>query len=192
MREGRSPDSIKVLNTATIIVAPTAAEALDLKGEYQEYSSEEGNLAMLSGFVGVDLSKYDLDHPLEYVESNAIRSIMDEMTRHNRGRKIRIRDLAAFGGLSEHDRSFIVGSPEQVCDEMITWVEEAGVDGFNLIRTVEPAGLISIISLVIPELQRRGYFKTNYNRGTFREKMFPECGPRLSTSHFGASFRRGA
>ncbi|KQX23246.1 MULTISPECIES: LLM class flavin-dependent oxidoreductase [unclassified Sphingomonas] len=188
---GRTPDSIKVFNAVTVIVAPTEAEALDLKRQYADYSNEAGNLAMMSSFLGIDLSRYDPDDPIEYVESNAMQTAVEAMTKHNGGKKVRVRDIAAFADLPGRE-PFVVGSPEQVCDSMIDWIDETGLDGFNLVRTVEPAGLQSFIDLVVPRLQDRGRYKTQYAPGTMREKMFPEGGARRPADHRGAAFRHRA
>ncbi|MBB6123021.1 LLM class flavin-dependent oxidoreductase [Sphingobium subterraneum] len=186
---GRGPDDVKVFNATTVIVAPTEAEARDRKRVYAEYSSEEGNLAMMSSFLGIDLSRYDPDDPIEYVESNAMQTAVEAMTKYNGGRKVRVRDIAAFEDLPGRE-PFIVGSPAQVAETMIDWVDETGLDGFNLVRTVEPEGMKSFIDLVVPELQTRGRYKTEYAPGTMREKMFPEGNGRLPANHYGAGFRR--
>lgn len=188
-QEGRGADDIKVFNAATVIVAPTEAEAHDLKRQYAEYSSEEGNLAMMSSFLGIDLSRYDPDDPIEYVESNAMQTAIEAMTKYNDGKKVRVRDIAVFEDLPGRE-PFIVGSPTQVAEAMIEWVDETGLDGFNLVRTVEPAGLESFIDLVVPELQSRGRYKTEYAPGTMREKLFPDGTGRLPAHHYGAGFRR--
>ena len=189
MHAGRSAHSIKVFNAATVIVAPTEAEARDLKRQYADYSSEEGNLAMMSSFLGIDLSRYDPDDPIEYIESNAMQTAVEAMTKYNGGRKVRVRDIAAFEDLPGRE-PFIVGSPAQVAEAMIAWVDETGLDGFNLVRTVEPAGIKSFIDLVVPELQSRGRYKIEYTPGTMREKMFPDGNGRLPPDHYGAGFRR--
>lgn len=191
VQSGRAPDSIKVFNTATVIVAPTEAEALDLKREYAGYSSEEGNLAMMSSFLGIDLAKYDLDDPIDYVKSNAMQSAIEAMTKYNPGRKVKVRDIAAFEDVPGRE-PFIVGSAGQVCEMMIQWIDDTGLDGFNLVRTVEPAGLKSFIDLVVPELQDRGRYKTEYAPGTLREKMFPRGTARLPDSHYGRRFEAAA
>lgn len=182
---GRSADDIKIFNAATIIAAPTTAEARDLADQYAEYCSVEGNLAMVSGWTGIDLSRYDLDAPIEYVEGNAIQSIVEAMTKFNKGEKVRVRDLARFAGVPGRE-AFIVGSVSEVCDKMIEWVDGVGIDGFNLVRTVEPDGLRSFADLVVPELQDRGRYKTAYAEGAMREKMFPGRGPQLHPAHYGA------
>ncbi|MCM3681078.1 NtaA/DmoA family FMN-dependent monooxygenase [Sphingomonas paucimobilis] len=118
---GRNPEGIKIFNATTVIVAPTEAEALELKRQYAEYSSEEGNLAMMSSFLGIDLSKYDPEDPIEYIESNAMQSAIEAMTKYNRGKRVRVRDIAAFADLPGRE-PFIVGSAAQVADAMIEWI----------------------------------------------------------------------
>ena len=65
---------------------------------------------------------------------------------------------------------------------MAEWVEETGIDGFNLYRTVEPAGLSGFIDHVVPELQNRGMYKTAYHEGSLRNKLFGK-GDRLAREH---------
>jgi long-chain alkane monooxygenase len=187
-RAGRSRDSIRVFNAATIVVAPTEAEAQDRVREYQHHASEEGNLAIFSGWLGVDLSRYAPDDPVDVVDSNAIKSIAESMRATRGDGTITIRDLARFAGVGGRE-AFIVGSPERVCEELLRWRDQADIDGFNLVRTVEPAGLQSFIDLVVPQLQERGAFKTAYRPGTMREKLFPHAGAQLSAEHYGSRFR---
>ncbi len=191
MRAGRGADSVKVFNAATVIVAPTSSEARDIERDIAAYSDETGNLAMFSQWLGIDLSKYAPDDPITYVESNAIQSIMDAMTRHNPGKPLKVRDLGAFGRVGGRE-AYFVGSVADVCDDMMQWVEETGLDGFNLVRTVEPGGLTAFVDLVVPELQNRGVYKTAYAPGTMREKLFPQGNGRLPADHVGASFRHSA
>jgi long-chain alkane monooxygenase len=185
---GRTPDSIKVFNATTVIVGATEDEARDRVREYQRYTSEEGNLAIFSTWLGVDLSRYDPDGPIDVVESNAVQSIADSMRATGDMGKVTLRDLARFANVGGRE-AFIVGSPDQVCDTLLKWRDEADVDGFNLVRTVEPDNLQNFIDLVIPRLQERGAFKTGYKEGTMREQLFSETGPRLRADHYGARFR---
>ena len=82
----------------------------------------------------------------------------------------------------------IVGDPGQVADALEAWMSEADVDGFNLSRTVMPECLEAFIDLVVPVLQERGLYKTEYAPGTFREKLFG-AGPLLPTTHPAARHR---
>lgn len=184
---GRSADDIKIFNSVTVVVAPTEAEARELETETKQYSDAHGNLAVLSAVIGVDLSKYDWDEPLGNLEGDAIQSVADAMSPEKGGASVRLRDLADFKGNPGRE-PFIVGSPSQVCDELISWVDDVGIDGINLTRTIEPRGLDAFVDLVVPELQNRGRYKTAYAPGTLREKM--GSGPRLAENHYGARFRR--
>lgn len=188
---GRAPDSIKVFNAATVIVGATEDEARDRVREYQRYTSEEGNLAIFSAWLGVDLSAYDPDDPVDVVENNAVQSIADSMRATGDMGKVTLRDLARFANVGGRE-AFIVGSPDQVCDDLLKWRDEADVDGFNLVRTVEPDNLQNFIDLVVPRLQERGAYKTAYKEGTMREQLFPGAGPRLPAEHYGARFRTAA
>jgi alkanesulfonate monooxygenase SsuD/methylene tetrahydromethanopterin reductase-like flavin-dependent oxidoreductase (luciferase family) len=66
----------------------------------------------------------------------------------------------------------MVGSPEEIADELIDWVEATGVDGFNLAYAVTPETFADFVDLVVPELQRRGRYKLDYAPGTLREKLY--------------------
>jgi hypothetical protein len=79
--------------------------------------------------------------------------------------------LGAFAPVEGRD-IFLVGSAIEVCDEIERWVSETDIDGLNLFRTVEPESLKSFCDLVVPELQNRGAFKTGYQQGTLRDKLY--------------------
>jgi alkanesulfonate monooxygenase len=83
----------------------------------------------------------------------------------------------------------VVGSPEEVADELIAWVEETDVDGFNLAYAATPETFADFVDLVVPELQRRGRYKLDYARGTLREKLYGPGRARLGADHPAARFR---
>ncbi|MCY1443340.1 Dimethyl-sulfide monooxygenase [compost metagenome] len=84
-----------------------------------------------------------------------------------------------------------MGSPTQVADELLAWIDETDLDGFNLTRIVTPESYADFIDLVIPELQARGAYKTAYAEGSLRHKLFGR-GNRLPGTHPGARFSVGA
>jgi len=165
----------------TIIVAPTENEALAKLHEYRSYIDYEGALALMSGWTGVDLSKFDLDEELRPANTNANQSALESFTTGDPNRRWKIRDVAEFVGLGGRG-PVVVGSPSQVADLLQQWVEETDVDGFNLAYAVMPETYEDIISLLIPELQRRGVYKKEYRPGSLREKLFGQ-GPYLPASH---------
>ena len=178
---GRDPSDVKVFLGMTIVAAPTEAEARDLRADYARYCDVEGMLAFKSGYIGVDLSKYALDDPLPSQNTNASQSALKQYTSQT------VRDLASFAPMPGQE-TFLIGSTQQVCDEIMGWVRDTDIDGINLMRTVEPEGLESFCRLVVPELQNRGVYKTAYREGTLRQKMFGR-GDRVAPTHPAAQLR---
>ncbi|MDF2497980.1 LLM class flavin-dependent oxidoreductase [Arthrobacter koreensis] len=185
---GRDRDSIRIYTLLTIITAATAEEAEAKHQDYQRYTSDEGALALLSGWMGVDLSTYNLDEPLGAVKSNAIQSAAANFQKVNDdGAPWTVRDIAAsagIGGLGPR----LVGSGAEVAEELIRWVEETDVDGFNLAYAVTPGTFEDVVEYVVPELQKRGAYPTEYAPGTLRNKLFG-AGDKLPEDHRGAKFR---
>jgi FMN-dependent oxidoreductase (nitrilotriacetate monooxygenase family) len=184
---GRQADDVKVFLGATVIVAATDAEARDRHGEYQRWIDDEGSLALLSGWSGIDLSRYGLDEPIEHVEGNAMRSLIESITIRSPDRKWTVRDLVRFGPVGGRG-AFIVGSATTVADELQARVEQSDVDGFNLTRIVVPDSLEAVVDLLVPELQNREAFKTAYAPGPLRQKIFGH--PRLPDRHPAARHRQ--
>ncbi|GJE43400.1 LLM class flavin-dependent oxidoreductase [Methylobacterium soli] len=184
---GRDPYDIRMFLGATVIVAPTRAEALDLRDEYARYLDAPGQYALVSGWTGIDLAGLKPDEPLAYQATNAMQSLVESLTAPGE-RPFALADFAEFGPRGAR-APFIVGSPSEVADELLDWTETADVDGFNLTRAVAPETLEAFVDLVVPELQARGVFKTAYREGTLREKLFPGAGPHLKDSHPGAVYR---
>jgi long-chain alkane monooxygenase len=187
---GRDPASILVFSLLTVITGRTDAEAQAKFDDYRRYVSHEGALTLMSGWTGVDFSKFAPDDPVQHIRNDAIHSAIDALTVDDPDRIWTVRELAensAIGGLGAR----IVGSPERVVDEMVRWMEETGVDGFNLAYAVTPETFEDFVELVVPELQRRGLYKTQYAPGTLREKLFG-AGPRLAAPHPAIDYRTGA
>lgn len=181
---GRKPEDIKVFMGLNVIVSETEERAWNKHAEYRRYASAEAGVAHFSASTGIDFSQYELDEPIQYVKSNAIQSATQHLQNNDWTRR-QLLEQHALGG-----RYFtVVGSPQQVADELESWIAETGLDGFNLTRIVTPESYVDFIDLVIPELQRRGSYKTAYDDGTLREKLFHE-GRKLPERHTGAAYRR--
>ena len=169
---GRAPQDLAVIAGATVIVAPTDAQAQERLAELRRHLDVRGALAVFSALAGIDFSKFDPEDPIDYVRSNATQSFMERMTVLAEGRQWRVKDLTAFAAGSPTAGVFLVGSPATVARQMIDWVEATGIDGFNLYRTSEPDGLTAVVDLLVPELQTRGVYKTAYREGALRNKLF--------------------
>ncbi|MBD9516496.1 LLM class flavin-dependent oxidoreductase [Pseudomonas sp. PDM22] len=184
---GRRADDIKVFMGINAIVAPTEAEARDKLAEYRRFASAEAGLAHFASTTGIDFSRYALDEPIRYEKTNAIESATKALTVARTDATVRqLLEQLALGGRY----TTLVGDPLQVADELLGWINEAGLDGFNLTRTVEPESYADFIDLVVPELQNRGAYKTAYADGTLREKLFGAGRARLPARHVGAGFRQ--
>ncbi len=178
VRAGARP--IKVFAGATIITGRTEKEARDLLEEYRRHTSVEGGLAHTGASMGVDFDRFGMDEPVDASNSQAVRSNIDAMASAMgpNWTKRNLIDRFVLGGR----QAPIVGSAEQIADAMIGWVEKADIDGFNLSRTVWPECLTSFIDLVVPILQERGVYKTGYEPGTYRDKLFG-AGDHLPETH---------
>ena len=183
---GRSASDIKVFMGATIVTGRTAKEAQEKFEEYRRYVSSEAALVHASASVGIDFAKYDLDEPIETGKSNAIVSNVEAVSR-SAGPQWTKRKLLEQMVLGSRQPP-MVGSAEEIADQLMAWSQQAGIDGFNLSRTVVPECFDDIIAHVIPILQERGVYKTGYREGTLREKLFGNA--RLPESHTAASFRQ--
>jgi FMN-dependent oxidoreductase (nitrilotriacetate monooxygenase family) len=182
---GRAATDIKVLMGATIVTGRTDVEAQEKFAEYQRYASSEAALVHAAASMGIDFSKYDIDEPIETGQSQAIVSNVEAMTRAA-GPQWTRRKLLEKMVLGSRQAPW-VGSAEAIADQMIAWNTEAGVDGFNLARTVVPECFDDFIALVVPRLQERGAYKTKYAEGTLRGKLFGN--DRLPASHEAARHR---
>ena len=175
---------------ATAITGRDSEEARAKHADYRRYVDHEGALALFSGWTGIDLSRYALDEPLRYVETEAMRGALAVFTSTERSRTWTVRQLAehvAIGGRGP----VLVGGPSEIADALIAWVKDTDIDGFNLAYAVMPETFSDFVDVIVPELQRRGVYKHDYRAGTLREKLFGG-GAQLPKSHPGATHRQGA
>jgi FMN-dependent oxidoreductase (nitrilotriacetate monooxygenase family) len=169
---GRSADDVKILPGLMTFVGATKAEAQAKFDELQALVDPEVGLAQLSELLGrFDLSGYPIDGPLpEIPETNGGQSrqkLIIEMARRD---ELSIRELYLRLVVS---RGFllIIGTPNDIADQLAQWFTEEGADGFNLMPAVMPGGLDDFINLVVPELQSRGLMRTEYEGQTLRENL---------------------
>ena len=165
---GRDPSSLKFFAGVSVFVDDTEALAKERYQEYKKYSSFEGLISTMSGIMGIDLSRYPLDEPIAYEKNDANQSALEMFTRNNQWTLREVIDQKALCGTNVA----MIGTPGQIAEEMISWLDEADLDGFNIARIVAHETTENFIAKVIPELQTRGRYKTKYAPGTFREKMF--------------------
>lgn len=165
---GRSADHCRIMPGAMVVVGRTRDEALEKKALLDTLVHPESGLPNLSIRLGVDASGFDLDAPLpEIPASNQSQSQRDTLVALARRDNLTVRQLArmmgGFGGLE------IIGTAGEVADTMQAWLETGAADGFNIMFPTVPQGLDDFVTLVIPELRRRGLVREAYQGTTLRE-----------------------
>ena len=173
LKYGRHADDLKIMPGVSIFVAKTEQEAQE---KYQLLNSlihPKVGLSLLSGLSGgINLEKYDLDAPFPKLEdadinfSSRQQMMIDIARKHN----FSIRQLYEYIA-SARGHWTLVGTPEQVVDQLQNWFENEAADGFNILPPTTPAGLNDFVEFIVPELQRRGLFRTEYEGKTLRENL---------------------
>ena len=171
MRElGRDPDHLKVLPGAFVVVGESVAEAREKRARLDSLVHYDSAIASLSIALGHDTSRFDPEGPLPAIpESNASRSGRERIVELAQREKLTVRQLAqrvgGYGGLA------FVGTPATIANQMEEWLLTEACDGFNVMFPYLPAGLDDFVDLVVPELQRRGLFRREYEGATLRENL---------------------
>src|SRR5690606_37897114 len=129
----------------------------------------------------------DPDAPIEYVENDAGRAALAAFTAADPNRRWSVREAAEFIGLGGRG-PVLVGSANEIADQLEDWFDRTGIDGFNLTYAVQPDDLQAVVELLVPELQRRGRYPLAYADGSLRHKLFGQ-GDRLPERHAGRQVR---
>jgi FMN-dependent oxidoreductase (nitrilotriacetate monooxygenase family) len=169
-RLGRNPEHMKILPGALVVVGDSAAEARDKRALLDSLVHPDSGIASLSIALGCDASGFDLDGPLPDIpETNASKSGRQRVIERTRRDNLTVRELAriagSYGGLA------LVGTPATIADEMEGWLQSEACDGFNIMFPYVPGGLDDFVDRVVPELQRRGLFRREYEGRTLRENL---------------------
>lgn len=184
---GRDPDQILVYAQALIITGETQLEAEIKYDDYRRHIDIEAALALLSGWTGVDFSNFSLDATVEYIDSDAGRSALASFSAADPDRHWTVREAAEFIGLGGRG-PVLVGDAHSVADQLESWMDDTGIDGFNLAFAVAHESMRDVVEYIVPELQRRGRYRKAYVDGTLRHKIFGN-GPHLSAHHAGRQVR---
>jgi alkanesulfonate monooxygenase len=171
-RYGRSPDHLKVMPGIFPVVGRTEQEARAKFQQLQDLIHPVVGLSLLSSMAGsVDLSAYPVDGPLpDLPETNGGKSRQRLLVDLARREGLSIRQLyQSIAGARGHRQ--VVGTPTTIADLLEEWFVGEGADGFNIMPPYLPGGLDDFIELVLPELRRRGLFRTEYEGRTLRQNL---------------------
>lgn len=168
----RTEDSMIILPGVMPIVGRTEREAHDKLAALQGFVSETNALALLSDRFGIDMSVYDLDGPIPegLQPSDSYHAFAKVMLDKARRETMRLRDvynlMAAARG-----HWVLCGTPDHIADTFETWFTTGAADGFNIMPSHFPDGLTDFVDMVVPILKARGLYRTEYERGTLRDRL---------------------
>lgn len=181
---GRAPGSVKLMQGIGVVVAESDKELKAKIDRYRSYASVEGLLALFGGWTGLDLSTFKPDDTMDAFESNQMQHFSSFFAEIDPHRPWTFGDMCDYMKLCSI-APVVTGTPDQVADELERWVDEGGVAGFNLIPVDQPGSVSDFVDLVVPELQKRGRFRTAYPETpvSLRELYSEGDNPRLATDH---------
>ncbi|MFF2481714.1 LLM class flavin-dependent oxidoreductase [Paenibacillus sp. NPDC058071] len=168
---GRSRDELKILPGVMPIIGRTEEEAKEQSALIESLTPSKLGLDLLSHYLGQDISSYPLDEPLpirpNLDEFNQSKSMLKRILELMDDEKLTLRQLYE----RSTNRRGVVGTPEQIADLLEEWFLKGAADGFNIAFSHLPGGLEDFVELVVPELQRRGVFRTEYTGRTLRDHL---------------------
>lgn len=167
---GRKPEELKVMPGLLTFIGETEREAQEQERSFNEMILPAAGARYLSKLLNHDLSDYPLDAPLPTFsrEGNTSRAVMIMERAEQTG--MTIRELGLHYAMARGHLS-VSGTAEQVADTMETWFREGACDGFNIMQPLLPQGLELFVDRVVPLLQQRGLFRTEYKGRTLREHL---------------------
>jgi N-acetyl-S-(2-succino)cysteine monooxygenase len=172
-QHGRAPAEMKVMPGLSAVIGRTEAEAEERYEYLQSLIHPIVAREILSTVLGgVDLAPYPFDGPLpeNLPLSNASRSTFANVTEMARKENLTMRQVA-MRVAGARAKAVVRGSPQQVADYMEEWFRKDACDGFNLMPPFLPGGLDDFVELVLPELRRRGLFRSEYEGRTLRDNL---------------------
>jgi len=167
---GRDPASVKLIYGLQTVIDRDRGRALERHAELVENVQIESALGILSGHTGFDFSTLDLDDDVVDADVQGIREMFDAILEAKDGEPVTVREAGQIYGMSM-GAPVAAGTPADVADQMEQYVDEGGCDGFMMLATNAPGCFVDMAELLVPELQRRGRFRTRYPGTTLRESL---------------------
>jgi alkanesulfonate monooxygenase SsuD/methylene tetrahydromethanopterin reductase-like flavin-dependent oxidoreductase (luciferase family) len=168
---GRNPDHLVVMPSVQLLVRSTEAEALQAQQELLDMIPQALSLSKLQTLLDFDLSGLPVDGPLPEIALTAGGQwVQQQIITMARDENLSIRELARRTAVSRASFS-LAGTPEQIADMCEAWFLGAGADGLSLAPDYLPGSLDGFVDAVVPILQARGLFRTDYEGETLRDNL---------------------
>ena len=166
----REPGSVKLIFGIQPIVGQTRSEALEKQAIIRTLVPQRGAMALISGHFGLDFSKYAPDFVIQDIEIFGIQGMYELIIHSRGGGAVTVAEAAELYGL-QFSMPQLVGTASDIVDQMEVFLDEGGADGFMLLATYTPGCFEEFVDQVVPEMQRRGRYRTEYRGSTLREHL---------------------
>jgi alkanesulfonate monooxygenase SsuD/methylene tetrahydromethanopterin reductase-like flavin-dependent oxidoreductase (luciferase family) len=172
---GRDPEKVQIATAIYVVVAETD-ELAQKKFEYiDQLAKPEDALALICEVLNYDFSTRDYEEPMsdnDMAAVSGLQAIRDRVVTLSGKSNPSVRDFVEYSNRARlRELNVFIGSPKTVADEMEQWFKEGGCDGFVLAPTHMPGSYEDFVRLVVPELQRRGLYRTDYEGDTLRSNL---------------------
>ena len=169
----REPNSVRYIYGVQTVVAATRSEAQEKYERIMSNIPLEGALAWISGHFGLDFSKMDLNEPIQNIEVPGIQGLFESIiyAKDPEGKiPVTVKEAALIYAQGM-GMPVLVGTPSDIADQLEIFMDEGGADGFMLAATYTPGCFEEFVDMVVPELQKRGRYRTKYEGSTLRENL---------------------
>jgi FMN-dependent oxidoreductase (nitrilotriacetate monooxygenase family) len=166
---GRPPEALAVLPGVMTIIGDSDAQARETLAKLQSWITTSNALTLVTSRIGYDVSGHPLDGPVPppptRLNSQTFASVLYEMAKRE---KMTLRDLFNLTAAAR-GHWVLCGTPKTIADTLEQWFLDGAADGFNLLPAWFPGGFTDFVDRVVPELQRRGLFRREYQGNTLRD-----------------------
>jgi FMN-dependent oxidoreductase (nitrilotriacetate monooxygenase family) len=169
-RFDRAAGAVKLIFGIQPIVGQSRTEAEEKRDFIRTLVPKDGAVALISGHFGLDFSKYKSSEVIQNIEVFGIQGMYESIVHSRGGGAVTVAEAAEIYGL-QFSMPQIVGTAADIADQLEVFLDEGGADGFMLLATYTPGCFEEFVDLVVPELQRRGRFRTEYAGATLRENL---------------------
>ncbi len=172
-KHGRSSSNIRFLPGVLVFVGKTTAEARQKQEELNRLLTPDAGIALLGELLNIDLSGFSLDEPFPELDPDTVTGIK---SRYLLLKALAERENLTLRQVTERVASgaghrIVIGNPSEVADQLEDWFTAGAVDGYTIMSPYMPGALRDFVDLVVPELQRRGLFRTHYDGQTLRDHL---------------------